>query len=493
MEEVNPILVTGFSNSAINHLGEALLRRGVRVLRIGQVSSISSALASSSLEARLSEHPEAERLAEMRRHGLSEPAAQLEAELSRAVIMSAEVCVTTCLGAGSKVLADVRFEQVLMDEAAQACETATLIPLAKGAVEVVMVGDPCQLGPQLASHHAQQLRLGESLLARLQRLGAPTYLLDTQYRMTPALSAFPSAEFYAGKLHDGVSASDRAVPCGFAWPDRAKPLVFLNIGSRAEELEISLGSSKANPREVSAVCNLTYGLLDAGIKSDAIGIISPYVAQIERLSTELYRALGPRAPKVAAVDAYQGRECDVIIVSTVRSSAHGAGGVGFLNDRRRLNVLLTRARCGLLLVGHIATLMQESSWARLLTGMHRAGLVVGSDDGWDPDPPVPADGETAKVEGASKLAGPGTWLSFLTKSNAPADGAAPMASTPAELPTDSEGTANGNGGEGSVDSVTLTRAVLPAETISVEMAFTRGFVSKEYWEWYQNRRGLFGV
>ena len=77
---------------------------------------------------------------------------------------------------------------------------------------LVLVGDQKQLAPQLASNAARRLGLGESLFARLVRLGAPSCFLDVQYRMHPALCAFPATAFYGGRLKNGVSAVQRPVP-----------------------------------------------------------------------------------------------------------------------------------------------------------------------------------------------------------------------------------------------------------------------------------------
>lgn len=108
-------------------------------------------------------------------------------------------------------------------------------------------------------------------------------------------------------------------------------------------------------------------------------------------------------------------EHEVILVSAVRASAHGAAGAGFLSDARRLNVLLTRARRGLLLVGHVATLLRDPAWGGLLVDLWRRGLVRG--EGLEPLQRLRADGDGAHRAGSPAPqvrfpSGPRTWLAF---------------------------------------------------------------------------------
>ena len=108
-------------------------------------------------------------------------------------------------------------------------------------------------------------------------------------------------------------------------------------------------------------------------------------------------------------------EHEVILVSAVRASAYGAAGAGFLSDPRRLNVLLTRARRGLLLVGHVATLLHDPAWGGLLVDLWRRGLVRG--EGLEPLHRLRADeGGVARAGSPAPQvrfpSGPHTWLAF---------------------------------------------------------------------------------
>ncbi|XP_078588165.1 regulator of nonsense transcripts 1-like [Branchiostoma floridae x Branchiostoma japonicum] len=240
------------------------------------------------------------------------------------------------------------FSRVLVDEAAQATEPAVLCALSHGCQQVCLIGDDQQLPPLVQSEDAQELKI--SLFERWRGQKLRVHLLDTQYRMHPAISAFPSQHFYNGQIKDGIEASDRPLPAGFNWPNQNMPVSFVNVSSR----ETSRGTSKFNDEEVKIVIAVTKRLLEGGdIREDDIGIVSPYKAQIKKITEGLDRNISVRS-----VDGFQGQERDVIIFSAVR--ANEGGYVGFLNDPRRMNVLLTRAKRGLLVVGDGKTLEKGS-------------------------------------------------------------------------------------------------------------------------------------
>lgn len=222
-------------------------------------------------------------------------------------------------------------------------------------------------------------------------------MLDIQYRMHPDISKFPSAEFYNFSLSDGtIDSAGKVVP--FLDPPisshlrtnpttgRRPSLIFLDHAG-SESIK---DRSKVNWNEAHIVCSVVEDLLlhnkvralDAcllmgvlnfyfqDLRGSDIGVITPYVAQVSLLDRlfnrnkdnieRFKRVLGDhRAMQVAnieikSVDGFEGREKEVIIFSTVRNNS--LGHIGFLADRRRLNVGLTRAKRGLFMIGSIATL-----------------------------------------------------------------------------------------------------------------------------------------
>ena len=278
----------------------------------------------------------------------------------------------------------------------------------------LFVGGVKQLAPQVASDAARRLGLGESLFSRLMRSGHPSVLLNTQYRMHPAIASFPSAMFYHGLLRDGVRAEQRPPPPSFPWPNRSAPIAFIGVGQRHMLLEEAHGTSKANRYEAETIAQAVFAVLQApaqnhGVTPGQVAIITAYAAQVPLIKAALRRCLGAPCANlltVATVDSFQGMEYEVLLVSTVRASSGVASGstLGFLSDGRRLNVLLTRARRGLILVGHAPTLVRDPTWARLLKHLAERCCVMG--DGLDALPYMPAAAAeaTQAAERAAKVA-----------------------------------------------------------------------------------------
>jgi regulator of nonsense transcripts 1 len=229
-----------------------------------------------------------------------------------------------------------------------------MIPLILGCKQVVMVGDHQQLGPVIMNKKAARAGLTQSLFERLVVLGNRPIRLQVQYRMHPCLSEFPSNMFYEGTLQNGVTAPERLRKnVDFPWPVPDTPMFFYqNLGQ--EEISSS-GTSFLNRTEASNVEKIVTKFFKSGVVPGQIGVVTPYEGQRSyivnymqfngALKKELYKEV-----EVASVDAFQGREKDYIIVSCVRSNEHQ--GIGFLNDPRRLNVALTRAKYGVVILGN---------------------------------------------------------------------------------------------------------------------------------------------
>jgi len=229
-----------------------------------------------------------------------------------------------------------------------------MIPLVLGCKQVVLVGDHQQLGPVIMNKKAARAGLTQSLFERLVVLGNRPIRLQVQYRMHPCLSEFPSNMFYEGTLQNGVTAPERLRKnVDFPWPVPDTPMFFYqNLGQ--EEISSS-GTSFLNRTEASNVEKIVTKFFKSGVMPSQIGVVTPYEGQRSyivnymqfngSLKKDLYKEI-----EVASVDAFQGREKDYIILSCVRSNEHQ--GIGFLNDPRRLNVALTRAKYGVVILGN---------------------------------------------------------------------------------------------------------------------------------------------
>ena len=378
-------LVTAPSNVAVDQLTEKIAATGLRVVRL---ASKTREATSSSVDhlclhvmTPLAAGDEFAKLQRLKDEigDLSERDQKkyraLRNRTEREILQAADVICCTCVGAGDPRLKNFRFRQVLIDEATQAIEAEALIPICMGAKQLIMVGDHCQLGPIVMCKTAAKAGLTQSLFERLVLNGIRPIRLQVQYRMHPSLSEFPSNMFYEGSLQNGVTESDRQLLSlpnfsgkeDFPWPIPRHPMFFYSI-TGMEEISSS-GTSYLNRTEASYVEKIVTHFLRLGVTPAQIGVITPYDGQ-KKYVTEYMRRAGPLATalydgiEVASVDAFQGREKDFILVSCVRSSE--TQGIGFLSDPRRLNVALTRARLGLILLGNPRVLSKNTLWAALL-------------------------------------------------------------------------------------------------------------------------------
>ncbi|WMV43439.1 hypothetical protein MTR67_036824, partial [Solanum verrucosum] len=293
----------------------------------------------------------------------------LKRATEREIAQSADVICCTCVGVGDPRLANFRFRQVLIDESTQAGEPECLIPLVLGAKQIILVGDHCQLRLVIMYKKVARAGLAQSLFERLVLLGVKPIRLQVQYHMHPALSEFPSNSFYEGTLQNGVTINERqSLGIDFPWPVPNRPMfVYVQMGQ--EEISSS-GTSYLNRTEVASVEKLVTTFLKSGVVPSQIGVITPYEGQRAYIVNYMSRngALRQQLYKeieVASVDSFQGREKDYIILSCVRSNEHQ--GIGFLNDPRRLNVALTRARYGIVILGNPKVLSKQPLWNGLLT------------------------------------------------------------------------------------------------------------------------------
>ncbi|MGH0129966.1 UNVERIFIED_CONTAM: hypothetical protein FKN15_055829 [Acipenser sinensis] len=202
----------------------------------------------------------------------------LKRTAERELLMNADVICCTCVGAGDPRLAKMQFRSILIDESTQATEPECMVPVVLGAKQLILVGDHCQLGPVVMCKKAAKAGLSQSLFERLVVLGIRPIRLQVQYRMHPALSAFPSNIFYEGSLQNGVTAADRIKKgFDFQWPQPDKPMFF--YVTQGQEEIASSGTSYLNRTEAANVEKITTKLLKAGAKPDQIGIITPYEGQ----------------------------------------------------------------------------------------------------------------------------------------------------------------------------------------------------------------------
>ena len=330
--------------------------------------------------------------------------------ISNKLIAQAQILFTTNITAGGRQLKVIKeLPVVIMDESTQSSEASTLVPLSlPGIKNFVFVGDEKQL-----SSFSNIPQLEMSLFERILANGSyrEPNMLDTQYRMHPRISDFPIKKFYHGKLKDGVTAENKM------WDGIQYPLFFYQCDKGPEGRVVNNQNGMRaftynNIFECQEIIKLVYKLyLEKNVKLEDIGIITPYSSQRDLLSqmfvkdavvnplgkgmlqeTDEAEFLNSRRNDiqshtvniinglhVATVDSFQGHEKNFIIFSCVRNNAENK--IGFLRDRRRLNVALTRAKNGLIVVGNKEVLKRgDHLWRDFVQYLEEQEVVFDSLD-----------------------------------------------------------------------------------------------------------------
>lgn len=271
------------------------------------------------------------------------------------------------------------FSHIFLDEAGQASEPETMIPishLCKRETVVVVAGDPMQLGPVIYSKEADSNGLGKSYLERLfeselYSYGDKNYLtrLIRNYRCHPHILHLPSKLFYEGELIACKDDANSLMLSENFLPNKEFPVLFFGIQG-CDEREGN-NPSWFNRIEVSKVTELVKRLMTGGnMKEEDIGIITPYRQQVLKIKQTLESIDLPEI-KVGSVEQFQGQERRVIIISTVRSTIkHNDFDrlycLGFLSNHRRFNVAITRAISLLVIIGNPHIISRDYYWHRLL-------------------------------------------------------------------------------------------------------------------------------
>jgi len=332
----------------------------------------------------------------------------LKHKVRKSILGEAEIIVTTLSGCGGDIYGvcsetassnkygtfseHALFDVVVIDEAAQALEPATLIPLQllkSRGTKCIMVGDPKQLPATVMSGLASKFLYECSMFERLQRAGYPVIMLTKQYRMHPEISRFPSLHFYENKLLDGVEMAEKSA--SFHDHDYLGPYMFFDIADGREHCGRNAATqSLCNEFEADAalaVLTLLKKRYPLEFSSRKIGIITPYRSQLCLLRSRFTSFFGPEIVaemEINTVDGFQGREVDILVLSTVRASnspddRHHTGearSIGFVADVRRMNVALTRARLSLWIVGNARTLRTNSHWDSLVQNAEERNLFI---------------------------------------------------------------------------------------------------------------------
>ena len=407
VKDEQQVLVCAPSNAAVDLLVDKLSEQGLSVLRIGHPARVTEQTLSKTLDVRIAEHVNYRELRTLRKKmeqlkamafkykrefgyqerlqrrlllqeskALKADADVLEFYIVNDLLNRTEVICTTLVGSSHPVLRGKKFKTVFIDEAAQALEPASWIPILRSA-RVIFAGDHQQLPPTIKSNEAARLGLSKTLFEKgIARQPQVSSMLQVQYRMHQDIMKFSSAYFYKNGLiaHDSVKAEllrpnqppvefiDTA-GCGYAEGQDKETLSRYN----EEEAQLLINQVEALVEEI--------GVAEWMDRNLTMGIITPYRAQVDYLHklAEASAILEPlhRLITINTVDAFQGQERDVIAISFVRSNDKSE--VGFLGDIRRTNVAMTRARKKLIMIGDSATLGSHPFYVELIDYVQQGG------------------------------------------------------------------------------------------------------------------------
>lgn len=388
----NQVLVCAQSNMAVDWISEKLVDRGVSVLRIGNPSRVNDKMLSFTYERRFESHPDYPQLWSIRKairelyarsrkgaereavrqkiNSLKDRATELEIRINESLFSEARVIACTLVGSANRLLTGQKFGTLFIDEVAQALEAACWIPIRK-ADRVILAGDHCQLPPTIKAPEALRAGLGHTLMQTIVKNKPDTVsLLKLQYRMNDEIMRFSSEWFYGGMLQSAPEVKYRSIL------DFDTPIEWINTeGLDCNEEFIGENYGRINKSEAELSIEQLKGyitkigrerFLDERID---VGMISPYKTQVQYLRrlvrNDAFFKPYRQAITINTVDGFQGQERDVILISLVRANEEGQ--IGFLNDLRRMNVAITRARMKLIILGDASTLTRHAFYKKLYT------------------------------------------------------------------------------------------------------------------------------
>ncbi|XP_032318067.1 protein ZGRF1 isoform X2 [Camelus ferus] len=363
------LLISSSTNVAVDRVLLGLLSLGFeKFVRVGSIRKIAKPVLPYSLHAGSENESEQlkelhalmkEDLTPMERVYVRKSIEQHKLGTNKTLLKQVRVVGVTCAACPFPCMNDLKFPVVVLDECSQITEPASLLPIARFECEkLILVGDPKQLPPTIqGSDAAHENGLEQTLFDRLCLMGHKPVLLRTQYRCHPIISAVANDLFYEGSLVNGVSETERS-PL-LEW---LPTLCFYNVQGLEQ---IERDNSFHNVAEAAFTLKLIQSLVASGIAGSMIGVITLYRSQMYKLchllSATDFDHPNMKAVQVSTVDAFQGAEKEIVILSCVRTRQ-----VGFIDSEKRMNVALTRGRRHLLIVGNLACLRKNRLWGLVI-------------------------------------------------------------------------------------------------------------------------------
>ncbi|XP_071975379.1 5'-3' DNA helicase ZGRF1 isoform X2 [Engystomops pustulosus] len=364
------LLISSSTNVAVDRVLLGLLDLGFdRFIRVGSIRKIAKPILPHSLHA--GSENESEQLRELQallKEDLT-PGEKVYVRKSmelhklgtnKTLLEQVRVVGATCAACPFPCLSNLKFPVVILDECSQMTEPSSVLPIARFQCEkLILVGDPKQLSPTIQGSEAvHEHGLEQTLFNRLILMGHQAVMLRTQYRCHPSISAIANDLFYEGSLLNGVSDEDRKPLLDWL------PTVCFYNANGTEQVEGN--NSFYNVEEANFIVKLIQSLIASGIEGSMIGLITLYKSQMNKVCCMLSSATvcdssDMKAVQVSTVDAFQGAEKEIIILSCVRTRQ-----VGFIDSEKRMNVALTRGKRHLLIVGSLACLTKNKLWEQVI-------------------------------------------------------------------------------------------------------------------------------
>lgn len=392
VEQNHKVLVTAETNIAVDNIAKKFTNSKIGVIRIGTYEKFANEVKGISLNQKIKANKtfkEIEKLQEKKKNYemklescltnekqefikkidfLNKEISNLKYEINKNIIKHSKIIFSTNSSAAISILNDVRFDVAIVDEAAQTTIPSILIPLSK-AERFILAGDHNQLPPTIQNKNKE---LEESLFEKLiKKFPQQCQLLKKQYRMNKTLMDFPNKEFYNNKLISDKSVRNSKIKKLKSEYDNGKPLIFIDTQNMKNNKELLQNNSNSYVNELEAELSskLANEYINSKISTD-VGIIASYANQVK-----LIRKM--TTAEVETVDGFQGREKEVIIISTVRSNSQR--DIGFLDEPRRLNVALTRASKKLIIIGNSKTLSTKPIYKRLYEYCKKENSIIMGD------------------------------------------------------------------------------------------------------------------
>jgi superfamily I DNA and/or RNA helicase len=361
-------LVCATGNAAVDHIALELVKRGVKVLRVGNLGKIHADLLPFTVEGKMNVGPEQQQIKKMhvqaaqyrkmanqykrnfgkderdQRKLLIQEVKNIRSEIKKLVqyctekwMSEADVICGTPVALFDLNARVFDASTLFIDEAGQCLETLAWMAY-KPVSKVVLAGDHLQLPPTILSEKAIRNGYNVSILELALHSGSSINLLDTQYRMRESIAAYSNVYFYESKLKTPDFLKDTSTHLYF----------YDTVGTGFTEEVGEEGSSLQNTGELRLAHQLI--LQNSGKK---IAFISPYASQVAAAKEQF-----PDSVRCATVDSFQGQESEVVIISLVRSNEEQ--NIGFLKDYRRMNVAMTRAKETLYVIGDSLTIGNDA-------------------------------------------------------------------------------------------------------------------------------------